>query len=182
MPSNVGASFSPYTPPPDDLSNFPPRTASHSRIWFSESSVSYQSGGLPSSTVVSAAAAGTDIERGGHNEWETTYGLRVDVLAAFAYLLGPISALALLILETHNDYVRFHAYQAALLMTPLLTAYILAPVLQFPSWISSFLAFLLCVSGFSMATQAFLGAYRGGFSRYHFPKLGSLADQWVDEE
>lgn len=31
-------------------------------------------------------------------------------------------------------------------------------------------------------TQAFLGAYRGGLSRYHLPKLGSLADQWVDEE
>lgn len=59
--------------------------------------------------------------------------MRVDLLAAFAYILGPISgefslpviimlydgsvlrpslshniALALLIFETHNDYVRFH--------------------------------------------------------------------------
>lgn len=25
------------------------------------------------------------------NQWETTYGLRVDVLAAVAYLLGPFS-------------------------------------------------------------------------------------------
>ena len=85
---------------------------------------------MPSSTVFSAAAASTDIERGQHNDWETTYGLRVDVLAAFAYLLGPISgstksirstldhadiaardpALALLVLEIHNDYVRFHGW------------------------------------------------------------------------
>lgn len=64
------------------------------------------------------------------NQWETRFGARVDVLAAFAYLLGPISgthsiqnkvryfkklinasnyaALICLILETHNDYVRFH--------------------------------------------------------------------------
>jgi uncharacterized membrane protein len=62
------------------------------------------------------------------NVWETRFGTRVDVLAAFAYVLGPISgvyihirlawkaqqltntriALLLLILETHNDYVRFH--------------------------------------------------------------------------
>ena len=63
--------------------------------------------------------------------WETRYGLRVDLLAAFAYLLGPISgacfadlpthiytqclltmiahaALTLLIMETYNDFVRFH--------------------------------------------------------------------------
>lgn len=90
--------------------------------------MSYQSGGLPSSTVFSPTAADTDTERGQHNEWETTYGLRVDVLAAFAYLLGPVSgstksftstldrayipsrrsALTLLVLEKHNDYVRFH--------------------------------------------------------------------------
>ncbi|KAF8445950.1 hypothetical protein L210DRAFT_993118 [Boletus edulis BED1] len=181
MTSSFAGSFAPYTPPPDDPSRLPSQPVSRSRIWFSQDTASYQSGGL-SSTVVSAVAPSTDIERGQHNDWETTYGLRVDVLAAFAYVLGPISAFVLLVLETHNDYVRFHAYQAALLMTPLLTAYILAAVLQFPSWICSFLAFLLCLSGFSMATQAFLSAFRGELSRYDLPKLGSLADQWVDEE
>ena len=64
--------------------------------------------------------------------WETRHGLRVDMLAAFAYVLGPISgacalcspcrtcallrplmhvlptALTLLIVETYNDFVRFH--------------------------------------------------------------------------
>ncbi|KAF8560366.1 hypothetical protein OG21DRAFT_59062 [Imleria badia] len=180
MTYNFAGSFAPYTSPPDDPSHLPRQPVSRPRIWFSQDIASYQSGGLPS---ISAAAASTDIERGQRlNEWETTYGLRVDVLAAFAYLLGPISALVLLVSETHNDYVRFHAYQAALLMTPLLTARILVAVLQFPSWIGSILALLLCVSGFSMATQAFLGAYRGGLSCYHLPKLGSLADQWVDEE
>ncbi|KAF9229297.1 hypothetical protein BS17DRAFT_665238, partial [Gyrodon lividus] len=53
------------------------------------------------------------------------HSLRVDVLTASAYLLGLISALILLVLETHNDYVRFHAYQSALLMTPLLVVRIL---------------------------------------------------------
>ncbi len=27
----------------------------------------------------------------GINAWETAYGMRVEILAAFAYLLGPIS-------------------------------------------------------------------------------------------
>lgn len=57
--------------------------------------------------------------------WDTRYGMRVDMLAAAAYILGPLSgeptypwsivyvnltasALLLLVLETHNDYVRFH--------------------------------------------------------------------------
>jgi hypothetical protein len=51
---------------------------------------------------------GLDEERGVSNLWETRFGWRVDVEAAVAYLFGPISALALLILETNNDYVRFH--------------------------------------------------------------------------
>lgn len=85
----------------------------------------------------SAPATSTDIERAQPNEWETTYGLRVDLLAAFAYLLGPISgsiksflltrayipagrpALALLVLETHNDYVRFHGQLVLSLFDPL---------------------------------------------------------------
>lgn len=35
---------------------------------------------------------------------------------------------------------------------------------------------------FDSRTQAFLGAYGGDLSRYRLPKIGSLADQWVDEE
>lgn len=34
------------------------------------------------------------------NQWETRFGARVDILAAFAYLLGPISG-------THNIRTRF---------------------------------------------------------------------------
>ena len=111
------------TPPPDEPCHPSAQPVSRPRIWFSHHTASYQSGGLPS---ISPAAASTDIEHGQPNEWETTYGLRVDVLAAFAYLLGPLSgltkslfsmyayistrrsALVLLVLETHNDYVRFH--------------------------------------------------------------------------
>lgn len=91
--------------------------------------MSYQSGGIPTLNTSQAGglAAVEDAEaQSGHSMWETRYGLRVDMLAAFSYLLGPISgehrfretasilaqrratALLLLIVETHNDYVRFH--------------------------------------------------------------------------
>ncbi|KAJ9117582.1 hypothetical protein QFC22_004432 [Naganishia vaughanmartiniae] len=51
---------------------------------------------------------GTDPGGAGSNVWESRLGLRIDVLAALAYLGGPLAALLLLILETVNDYVRFH--------------------------------------------------------------------------
>lgn len=71
-----------------------------------------------------------EVEEGRVNQWQTRFGWRTDVVAASAYLLGPISgelnssldahadadvcpvmlaALILLILETHSDYIRFHS-------------------------------------------------------------------------
>lgn len=121
-------------PPPDDpsyasSSNHPHTTT---RAWFPPQHViSYQSGGIPTFNTSQAGGIGAVEEAeaaGGTNAWETRYGARVDLMAAFAYLLGPLSgsfhsgghatswaviliallALLLLIVETHNDYVRFH--------------------------------------------------------------------------
>ncbi|KAF9241371.1 hypothetical protein BU15DRAFT_44992 [Melanogaster broomeanus] len=182
MSSKLASSFAPYAPPPDDPSRISAggtsASASSQSIWFPTNvpsrsyEISYQSGGIPSLNT-SASAMSDDIEEDRQRRWETRYNLRVDVLAASAYLLGPISALILLVLETHNDYVRFHAYQSALLMTPLLAVRVLVSLLRGPSWICTFLTLLLFVSALSMA---------GGLSRYHLPRLGPLADRWVSEE
>ncbi|KAN0100629.1 hypothetical protein V8E55_000613 [Tylopilus felleus] len=198
MTSNLAGSFAPYTPPPDDPAHLSSEPVSRPRIWFSHSIASYQSGGLPSSTVVSqTAAASTDIERGQHNEWETTYGLRVDLLAAFAYLLGPISgstvslfsaracistptALALLILEVHNDYMTASSIPVGALDDSSTCRVHLCPDTTI-SIVDMFFSGIgpLCLS---ICNGAFLGAYGGDLSRYRLPKIGSLADQWVDEE
>ena len=56
--------------------------------------MSYQSGGIPSFNTSQAGGLGAleDAEaESPANLWETRYGLRVDVLAAWAYLVGPIS-------------------------------------------------------------------------------------------
>lgn len=34
-------------------------------------------------------------ETGGASAWETRYGARVDLMAAFAYILGPISGVSI---------------------------------------------------------------------------------------
>lgn len=122
-------------PPPDD-----PEYAGHSkapsraRPWFPSqqsssqaAATSYQSGGIPTFNHSQAGGFGNTAteEVESQNQWETRYGMRVDVLSAFAYILGPISgtlqlhdlisdrnsillALLVLIVETQNDYVRFH--------------------------------------------------------------------------
>lgn len=98
---------------------------------------SYQAGGSTSDPTVQSQAYTNDVEsqayaygNGGYgggssgedrvNAWESRFGWRIDLMAAAAYLGGPVSgelnqcswkltaALLLLILETQNDYVRFH--------------------------------------------------------------------------
>lgn len=127
------ASFAAYTPPPDDPSAS--RNQSASRPWFpahassspSPAGMSYQAGGIPTFATAQAGPSHGRVEEGLNptNLWETRFGWRVDVLAAVAYVGGPFTgareslqctrhllntylALALLILETTNDYVRFH--------------------------------------------------------------------------
>ncbi|CDO71558.1 hypothetical protein BN946_scf184911.g28 [Trametes cinnabarina] len=183
------ASFAAYTPPPDDPS-YPAstsKTVNTSRAWFpsQQQSVSYQSGGIPTFNTSQAGGLGAveDAEAASAtNLWETRHGFRVDLLAAFAYLLGPISALFILIFETHNDFVRFHAYQSALLTTPLVVLRILASLLQFPPFLRTLLTLLLVIPSLYMAWQAFVDASRNGLVRFQIPFIGPLAERWVHEE
>ncbi|KAJ8584320.1 hypothetical protein M405DRAFT_936681 [Rhizopogon salebrosus TDB-379] len=203
MSSSFASSFAPYTPPPDDSSHrSAPSSSSKARPWLPVHpssrgiEISYQSGGVPIfDDSMSSRDAQEDVQQ---NQWETSYGLRVDVLSAFAYILGPVSALILLILETHNDYVRFHgniypflahlrfslvtAYQSALLTAPLLSVRIFASLLGFPSWVRSFLTITFGLSVLFMTVRAYLGASREGLARYHLPRIGPIAERWVSEE
>jgi hypothetical protein len=69
------------------------------RSWFptqpsTREVTSYQSGGIPSwETTAIAGGSGADEEVGTqiHNQWETRYNMRVDLLSAWAYVLGPVS-------------------------------------------------------------------------------------------
>lgn len=85
------------TPPPDDSSyRSAPSSSSKAQSWFPVHSssrgteISYQSGGLPTfnNSISGHEDTQEDVQQ---NQWETSYGMRVDVLSAFAYILGPIS-------------------------------------------------------------------------------------------
>ncbi|KAI0639394.1 hypothetical protein C8Q77DRAFT_58227 [Trametes polyzona] len=181
------ASFAAYTPPPDDPAYAASTSKSTARAWFpsQQQSMSYQSGGIPTFNTSQAGGLGAleDAEaENATNMWETRYGFRVDLLAAFAYLLGPVSALILLITETHNDFVRFHAYQSALLTTPLAILRILASLLQFPLFLRIILTLLLILPALYMSWQAYIDAARNGLVRFQVPFIGPLAERWVSEE
>ncbi|KAF5370215.1 hypothetical protein D9615_010066 [Tricholomella constricta] len=191
--SNKFASFAPYdkTPPPDDptyASTVPVNAPI--RPWFPshassahEIDSSYQSGGIPTfGTSVAGGGGSAEISEAQTNQWETRYGMRVDILAAAAYLLGPITALGLLILETQNDFVRFHAYQSALLTTPLLAIRIFVSLIQAPSWIQTLCTMMLIIPPAYMAARTYMDATRAQPVHYHLPIIGSMADGWLADE
>ncbi|KAF8516170.1 hypothetical protein BU17DRAFT_67588 [Hysterangium stoloniferum] len=194
--SKFASTFAPYTPPPDDpsvLRQVP--TSQSSRFstgklpWFSSSSgttyaeASYQSGAVPTFNNYAVGGQGVEEEAATPAQmWETRFGWRVDVCSAVAYLGGPITgmlgyrlnmvstyrrldiALIFLILETSNDYVRFHA------------SFI------FPSWLQTFLTFIMILMQVGMAIRAFRDASQHGLARYELPYIGVIADRWVRDE
>ncbi|KAF7310926.1 hypothetical protein HMN09_00635900 [Mycena chlorophos] len=174
------ASFAAYTPPPDDQA-----ASSPVRPWFNSQQhtpASYQSGAIPTFGASSSSSTALEDAEAQQNQWETRHGLRVDLLAALAYVFGPISALALLILETQNDFVRFHAYQSALLTTPLVLIRILVSLLQFPGLLRTLFTLILIGTEAYMAVRAYIDASRHGLARFELPYIGPIAARWLDEE
>ncbi|KAF9015173.1 hypothetical protein BDQ17DRAFT_1294753 [Cyathus striatus] len=184
MSSSNFASFAPYAPPPDEPVNTSTKSSANSRISSRyDTNVSYQSGGIPSfGTSLSGGTETVEHVETLQSPWTTRYGMRVDILAALAYLFGPISALLLLILETENDYVRFHSYQSALLTAPVMILRILSSITHAPSWIQSLLTFCLICSQISMACKAFYDGSQSQLSMFHLPFIGPIAAEWLLEE
>ncbi|KAG9050349.1 hypothetical protein FS837_005970 [Tulasnella sp. UAMH 9824] len=195
------AKASAYTAPPDHsnpMSSTPTRPAfpAHQSSNFVSpqsgpsgyASTSYQAGGIPdwgnSAGSGGSGGFGYDAEgqEGRVNEWETRFGWRVDVIAATAYLGGPITALIFLILETHSDYIRFHSYQSALLTTPLILLRLFLGLIHFPGFFLTLLTLIIVGSILFMAYRAFRDANQGSLERYHLPFIGEFADRWVGEE
>ncbi|KAG9006446.1 hypothetical protein FRB94_000684 [Tulasnella sp. JGI-2019a] len=147
---------------------------------------SYQAGGIPSWGSSAGGGGGhgydAEVQEENVNQWQTRFGWRTDVVAASAYLLGPISALILLILETHSDYIRFHSYQSALLTTPLILFRLLLSLVGFPHFLLIILNLIIIGSALFTAFQAYRDANEGDLSRYHLPIIGDFADRWVGDE
>ncbi|ESK88889.1 hypothetical protein Moror_13251 [Moniliophthora roreri MCA 2997] len=187
--SSSYASFAPYQPPPDDPEYATQSTSTSkkaSRPWFPSyrsEETSYQSGGVPTfnNSLSGGYGASQEVESQ-QNQWETRFGFRVDLMAASAYIFGPLSALLVLILETQNDFVRFHGYQSALLTGSLFVLRMLLSFLQFPQWIRSLFTIIIICGQLYMAFRAYIDATRNDLVRFQLPVVGLIADRWVSEE
>ncbi|RDA94374.1 hypothetical protein CP533_3833 [Ophiocordyceps camponoti-saundersi (nom. inval.)] len=112
------------------------------------------------------------------SEFDTSLGLRLDYEACLAYLaLPPLGAIVLLILERNSDYVRFHAWQSALVFTAVLVLHIVI------SW-SSFLSWILFFGDVALAALLTLKAYRDAetLDRFEVPLFGTIASRILDDE
>ncbi|PSK55968.1 Tumor susceptibility protein 101 protein [Elsinoe australis] len=110
--------------------------------------------------------------------FETSLGFRMDVEAALAYvLLPPAGGVVLLIFEHKSDYVRFHAWQSALVFS---AAFVIHLVF---SW-TTVLSWLLFVGDLALIAYLAYHAYRDAetLDRCELPFFGRLASRFVDSE
>ncbi|GAA5899518.1 uncharacterized protein JCM6883_005248 [Sporobolomyces salmoneus] len=110
---------------------------------------------------------------------ETTLNVRLAVLGALAWALGPFGAVGLLVGEVENDWVRYQSYQSILLCITLTLIHFLT---SFILW--SFVQKLLFVFDIAILAILSLRAYADAdtLDRYRLPLIGTLAESWVQAE
>jgi len=185
--------FAPFSSPPSSppaSQTLLPRTSKPKTNWFSPStytSNSYQSGAPVASldeTHASSEGYSTqnyhDAEGGtlsGPEAYETRFGWRCDMEAAAAYVLGPVLAILLLIVETNNNYVRFHAWQSLLFCSGLGILHIAL------IWSRFLTRTLIAIDIISLVFLTYKGYMDGqDLFRLKLPLIGDLASSWVEEE
>ncbi|KAK0662631.1 hypothetical protein DIS24_g1711 [Lasiodiplodia hormozganensis] len=137
-------------------------------------------GGNSNNTAAAWGATSTGSLGGRENLdlFETRLGIRMDWEACLAYLLlPPAGGVLLLVLEHRSDYVRFHAWQSALLFSFMFVVHIIFSFSSLISWILFFL---------DMGMIGFLTmrAYRDAetLDRCEIPYFGTLASSILDDE
>jgi uncharacterized membrane protein len=122
---------------------------------------------------------------GGRTEHPSSTGLQPRTASALAYLAGPFSGALILLAETSNDEVRFHAWQSILglggLTLAVIASYALAIAALFVSatavsvmvgvatviWIVLLIVWAICL----------WNAATGG--RWHLPLAGDYAERFA---
>ncbi|TAQ87094.1 hypothetical protein B7494_g4564 [Chlorociboria aeruginascens] len=112
------------------------------------------------------------------NEFETSLPIRLDYEACLAYLLlPPAGGVLLLLVEHKSDYVRFHAWQSALLFTAIFVLHLIF------SW-STWLSWIIFIGDLGLIAYLTLRAYRDAdtLDRCEVPFFGRLASSILDDE
>lgn len=121
---------------------------------------------------------------------ESSTGLSSNVGGALSYLLGPITGILMYLIETKDEFVRFHAVQSTILFGGLfvvwITLSILVGVLGFIPIAGAVVALLLALVGILgslLALVAWLFLMYKAFTgeMYAFPVVGGYARDFVSE-
>lgn len=115
----------------------------------------------------------------------TTVGLAPNLAGALAYVLGPITGIALLVLEKENRFVRFHAAQSVavsiLLIAVSFALSILGSVLAFVPVLGWAVALLVSIGvafvSFFLWLYLMWQAFQG--QSWHAPLAGGWAESIV---
>ena len=102
----------------------------------------------------------------------TVWGLDANVAAVFAYAIGWVSGIVLLIVEP-NRFVRFHAWQSTIAFGGLSLAWMVALSLGPPGWILAI--FVIPPVSSVLWLVLMYKAYQG--ERFKVPVAGEMAEQ-----
>lgn len=127
-------------------------------------------------------------ETAGAQSQETQSGLDVNVAAALAYVLGFLSGIAMFLVESENDRVRFHAAQSVVVFGALFVASLVLSIFQailtfggtvgsVIASIVSLLSLVLSVGALVIWIYLIVRTYQGGDPR--IPVAADVADGFV---
>lgn len=129
--------------------------------------------------IGSDALRGGDVTHsGGGNIFETSLNISLHIEAPLAYLLlPPAGGVVLLLFEHKSDYVRFHAWQSALVFSALFMVHIIF------SW-TAVISYMLLACDILLILYLAYSAWRNAetLDRIEVPFLGRLASSFVDDE
>jgi uncharacterized membrane protein len=117
---------------------------------------------------------------------KTGTGLDENLAGALAYLLSPLSGIVLFVLESENEFVKFHSAQSIVFGVGVFLVYVAMTFVQFALLfiprLGGLLSLMFSLAYLVVGFAAFLGwlfllykAYSG--ETYHMPVFGNVADR-----
>ncbi len=107
---------------------------------------------------------------------KTSTGLQENMAGLLCYVLGWVSGLIFILLESENRFVRFHAVQSIIVFGFLNIIWV---PLQFIPPLALFIGWFIGGIGFVLWIVLMVKAYQGVM--YKLPVAGDLAERWSGE-
>ena len=105
---------------------------------------------------------------------DTSSGLTENVAGLLCYVLGWVTGVIFLLIESENKFVRYHAMQSIVVFGAL---NLVGIIFFWIPWIGLIIGWLVGVLGFILWIVLMYKAYQG--QKYKIPVAGDLAEKWA---